>query len=727
MIELAGAAVLGLFSIIMAVSITGALFRGSEIFFGLGNFFVDALGILSFGIPAYLLCAAILLASPVYRPDRIFILSCSLVPFVTLAMGFVFIRDFDYWSQLFHVFYWAGKGGFNLFIILLTVIEGLIIIAFSAVLFPHGSAQGEKPDGEGALSPAQRDDSLPSESLWQKSKPFWQSAKNRAFLLLPDSLKRKAYNPIPEESVFSPPRYESTAEEIDIENIRLPDIKPLASASAMSKLESVSAFKDDPYREEPEFPEEEADIPIETVPSWEAYRIPIKGILDGYPADQDDDSDDQSLKDAALILKETLREFNIQADITGIWKGPVVSMFEIIPEPGVKVSKIINLQDNIALRLAAASIRIIAPIPGRHAVGIEVPNGKRNLVSFADLIKEEAYWRDAKSEIPLILGKEITGEARIVDLVQMPHLLIAGAPGSGKSVCLNSMILSIVYRLSPSACRLIMIDPKLAGLKAYNDIPHLLTPVITEPQRAFQALQYALFEMERRYACLDSLEVRDMRSYNKRIKERGITVEPLPYIVIVIDEFADLMSASGKELESALARLAAMSRTVGIHLILSTQHPSIDVITGQLKANIPGRIAFMVSNKTDSRLIIDMPGAEKLLGKGDMLYAGPEDAPVRMQGAYSSEEEAARVAEYLKTLGYPDYIDDELFIDDENLAEGDQLYERAVEIVIEEGKASAGYLQRRLKVGYNRAAQLIDRMEQQGLIIPVSPNTEENV
>jgi S-DNA-T family DNA segregation ATPase FtsK/SpoIIIE len=225
--------------------------------------------------------------------------------------------------------------------------------------------------------------------------------------------------------------------------------------------------------------------------------------------------------------------------------------------------------------------------------------------------------------------------------------------------------------------------------------------------------------MERRYACLHSLEVRDIRSYNKRIRERGIAVEHLPYIVVIIDEFADLMTLAGKELESALARLAAMSRAVGIHLILSTQHPSIDIITGKLKANIPGRVAFMVANKIDSRLILDAPGAEKLLGKGDMLYAGSEDAPARIQGAYISQEEAERAAEYVKTLGYPDYIDDELFIDDENAAEGDQLYERAVDIVIQAGKASAGYLQRRLKIGYNRAARLIDRMEEQGLIIPV--------
>ncbi|MDR0524868.1 MAG: DNA translocase FtsK [Spirochaetaceae bacterium] len=697
----------------MTLSIAGALFRGSEGFFGLGNFFVDALGILAFGIPGYLLCAALLLASPVYRPDRIFILSCSLVPFVTLSMGFVFLRDFEYWSQEFGLFYWIGKGGFNLFVILLTIIEGLIIVAFTSTLFPQAPEKEEEMDEP-------PDEDFYPERMPQKSKLFWQSAKDRASQLVPEVFKRKPAEP---DSQFPPPSAEDVktfdSEEIDLENLRLPDLKPLASASAMSKWEALSSQREDPIPQDvhPEYWEEETRE--ETISaSWENYQVPFKGILNGYPAEQAD-LDEQSLRDAAMILKETLRDFNIQAEIIGIWKGPAVSMFETIPEPGVKLPKIINLQDNLALRLAVPSIRIVAPIPGSPAVGIEVPNEKRSRVFFADLIREEAYWGDKKMEIPLILGREITGRPRIIDLVQIPHLLIAGAEGSGKSVCLNSLILSMLYRLSPAKCRFILIDLKITEFKVYNDIPHLLTPVITESKRALQALQYCLDEMERRYACLNSLEVRDIRSYNKRIRERGIAVEHLPYIVVIIDEFADLMTLAGKELESALARLAAMSRAVGIHLILSTQHPSIDIITGKLKANIPGRVAFMVANKIDSRLILDAPGAEKLLGKGDMLYAGSEDAPARIQGAYISQEEAERAAEYVKTLGYPDYIDDELFIDDENAAEGDQLYERAVDIVIQAGKASAGYLQRRLKIGYNRAARLIDRMEEQGLIIPV--------
>jgi S-DNA-T family DNA segregation ATPase FtsK/SpoIIIE len=330
-----------------------------------------------------------------------------------------------------------------------------------------------------------------------------------------------------------------------------------------------------------------------------------------------------------------------------------------------------------------------------------------------------------KAEVPVVLGKDITGEAVTVDLAQMPHLLIAGATGSGKSVCVNSMILTILYQKPPAECRLILIDPKIVELKLYNDIPHLLTPVITEPKKAFQALQYCICEMERRYACLDSMGVRDIRSYNRRIKERNIAAEYMPYIVVIIDEFADLMATTGKELESTVARLAAMSRAVGIHLVLATQRPSIDIITGLIKANIPSRIAFMVAGRMNSQIIIDKPGAEKLLGKGDMLYAGviaPD--PIRMQGAFVSEEEVERVVDYVKSLGEPDYIDDEIFFDDEEedsepslFSDGeDPLYEKALEIVMQQGKASASYIQRRLKIGYNRAARLVEAMEHHGIV-----------
>jgi S-DNA-T family DNA segregation ATPase FtsK/SpoIIIE len=493
-----------------------------------------------------------------------------------------------------------------------------------------------------------------------------------------------------------------------------------AEIEAEKKARSIALEKhasDEPYSESP---------PVKKRKPWGLYEIPVEGILNQYP-DGEYWIIDQGTRDSAVILKETLKEFNIQAEVTGIRKGPVITMFEILPAPGVKLSRIVNLQDNIALRLAASSVRIVAPIPGKHAVGIEVPNKKRNIVSFREIIESELKREGKKLEIPVVLGKDITGEAQTLDLVQTPHLLIAGSTGSGKSVCVNSIILSILYQRSPQECRLMLIDPKIVELKLYNDIPHLLTPVITEPKKAFQALQYCIYEMERRYACLDSMGVRDIRSYNKRIKERNIAAERLPYFVVIVDEFADLMATTGKELESTVARLAAMSRAVGIHLVLATQRPSIDVITGLIKANIPSRIAFMVASKMDSRIIIDMVGAEKLLGKGDMLYAGVVDPfPVRIQGSFVSEEEIEKVVEYVKTLGGPDYIDDEIFFEDEEedsdmslFSEGeDPLYERALEIVMSQGKASASYIQRRLKIGYNRSARLVEEMEQRGIVGP---------
>ena len=457
-----------------------------------------------------------------------------------------------------------------------------------------------------------------------------------------------------------------------------------------------------------------------------AYVVPIDGLLNAYPDGQYWIIDDKTRR-SAEVLRETLAEFNIKAEVTGIRKGPVITMFEILPAPGVRLSKIANLADNIALRLAASSVRIVAPIPGKHAVGIEVPNERRSIVSLREIAENEAF-RTTKMEIPVALGKDIAGEAQFVDLVQTPHLLIAGATGSGKSVCVNSIILSVLFRRSPEEVRLILIDPKIVELKLYNDVPHLLTPVITEPKRAFQALQYCICEMERRYTMLDRLGVRDIKSYNRKIREKALVQERLPYIVVIIDEFADLMATTGKELESTLARLAAMSRAVGIHLVLATQRPSIDVITGLIKANIPSRIAFMVASKFDSRIIIDMVGAEKLLGRGDMLFASAWDPfPIRMQGAFVSEDEVEKSVEFVKTLGEPDYIDEEIFIDEDEEDEGptlfddgdgDPLFEQALEIVLQQGRASASYIQRKLKVGYNRAARLVELMEERGIVGP---------
>jgi len=473
--------------------------------------------------------------------------------------------------------------------------------------------------------------------------------------------------------------------------------------------------------------------PVPPPPPRKKYAIPFD-LLTNYPDGEYWIVDDATRR-AALMLKSTFNEFKIDVSITGIRKGPVVTMFEMLPSPGIKLSKITNLQDNIALRLAASSVRIVAPIPGKHAVGIEVPNKKRSIVSFRELIETDLP-EAAKMAIPVALGKDVTGNPQVLDLAQTPHLLIAGATGSGKSVCVNSIILSILYNRRPDEVKLILVDPKIVELKLYNDIAHLLTPVITEPKRAFQALQYALCEMERRYALLDNMGVRDIKTFNAKIKSERIATETLPYIVIIIDEFADLMATSGKELEATVARLCAMSRAVGIHLVLATQRPSIDVITGLIKANIPSRIAFMVASKTDSRIILDEMGAEKLLGKGDMLYvSAARPFPTRMQGAFVSEQEVERVVACVKEYCEPEYIDEEIFVDDDDEPydnavfsdDNDPLYEQALEIVTFAGKASASYVQRKLKIGYNRAARLIEEMEARGIVGPANGSKAREV
>ena len=519
---------------------------------------------------------------------------------------------------------------------------------------------------------------------------------------------------------------EEDDEEIDIE-------KSGATINFGSAAASAFGMMDEDIEKEIPAPQEN---PLPPAPKANKYGkkgpyiIPTN-LLTAYKDDQYWVID-EATKQASINLKQTLSEFNIDADIIGIKKGPVVTMFELLPAPGVKLSKIVALQDNIALSLAASSVRIVAPIPGKQAVGIEVPNKKRSVVGFRELIEMKLPEWDSMA-VPVILGKDILGKAQLIDLVKTPHMLIAGATGSGKSVCVNSLILSILYKRSYRDVKLILVDPKVVELKLYNNIPHLLTPVITEPKKALQALQYCLCEMERRYALLDSMGVRDISSYNKRIKEREIATEKLPYIVIIIDEFADLMATSGKELESIVARLTAMSRAVGIHLVLATQRPSVNVITGLIKANIPSRIAFMVASRTDSNIIIDSVGAEKLLGRGDMLYASAVDPnPIRIQGTFVSDQEVEDVVNAVKEYGEPDYIDDEIFIDDDDEGGGegldlfgnpydeDPLYDQALEIVVQAGKASASYIQRRLKIGYNRAARLVEEMEERGIVGPAN-------
>jgi S-DNA-T family DNA segregation ATPase FtsK/SpoIIIE len=715
LIAIIAGGILGFLSIILGVSITGALFGAEGFLFGIGTFLVNAYGVLSFAIPAYIFFAAFILAEPVYRPQRIFILNAVLVPFLTLAVGFVFIRDFDSFSLSIPLLRLLNRSGFNFFIVLLTTAEGIAIMLFMSMLFPH---EYEKREYIRHLS---EDDPLPSRkkvapiqrpSSWRMPRAPLHLGKPPPILLLPfNQPETEPLEEAPEETQLKAPPPAPIVKEF-----RLPELKPLSTTQVIEEFTAVRET-----REPVTPPPAPKPKPVKTV--WPPYQVPVSGILNECL--DADDVVDTDAENEGRILEETLREFNIQAEVTDIRKGSAITMFEILPAPGVKLTKIAGLQDNFALRLAAVSVRVVAPIPGKHAVGIEVPNAKRSVVAFAELIKAELGRDKRQAEVPAILGKDISGESQTIDLTQTPHILIAGSTGSGKSVCVNTMILSILYLCTPAQCKLILIDPKIVELKLYNGIPHLLTPVITEPTKAFQALQYCISEMERRYASLEAMSVRDIKTYNKRIKERKVGIEPMPYIVIIIDEFADIMATSGKELEAIVARLTAMSRAVGIHLVLATQRPSVDVITGLIKSNIPSRIAFMVASNMDSRIILDKTGAEKLLGKGDMLYRGAElPFPVRIQGAFVSDEEIERVVEHVKTLGEPAYIDNKIFYNEDDSGSlpysgwEDPLYGQALQIVKQQGKLNVSSLQHKLKIKYNRAARLVEEMEQRGVLDP---------
>ena len=459
--------------------------------------------------------------------------------------------------------------------------------------------------------------------------------------------------------------------------------------------------------------ENKENIPIKSSSSNDSLNLPkLNGSILKKSKFFNKKEQERETQKKAKELERTLNEFGIEARVTGIIRGPVITRYEIQPAPGVKLNRIVNLSDNIALNLSAKGVRIEAPIPGRSAVGIEVPNEYREIVMLGDILDKA----DVKGELPLILGKDVSGKIVVSDLAEMPHLLIAGATGSGKSVCVNSLILSLLFKKSPENVKFIMIDPKMVELKIYNGIPHLLTEVVTDPRHAAKALRWVLFEMENRYKILDENKVRDIKGYNHKATKK------MPYIIVIIDEFANLMAISQKDVEDAVVRLAAMSRAVGIHIIMATQRPSVDVITGLIKANFPYRIAFQVASKTDSRTILDTMGAEKLLGRGDMLFspAGSMNL-IRIQGAYVSEDEVISVVKELKKGGNVEYLD--IFEYEEKggvyNSNEDPIFDEAVDIVIKTRRASASFLQRRLKIGYNRAARLIEVMEERGIIGPL--------
>ncbi len=461
------------------------------------------------------------------------------------------------------------------------------------------------------------------------------------------------------------------------------------------------------------------------------YALPPAALLD--PARTERKIDERELMDGARLLEEKCREFSVEGAVVQIHPGPVVTTFEFKPDAGVKYSKITGLADDLCLAMQAESV-LIDRIPGKSTVGIQIPNRTREQISLRELLESDVYRRSA-SKLTIALGKTIHGEPFVADLAAMPHLLIAGSTGAGKSVGINGMLTSILYRATPDDVRMIMIDPKRLELGMYEDIPHLLTPVVVDPKQAANALRWAVREMEERYKTLAAEGVRNIEQYNRNIQqaiaekrtppEGGEMARPLPFIVVVIDELADLMMVASNEVEESIARLAQMARAVGIHLILATQRPSVDVITGLIKANLPARISFRVSSKIDSRTILDGNGAEQLLGRGDMLFLPPASSRfIRLHGPYISEQESARLASFLRKQGKPTY--DETITAEEKTAteaiemDKDDLYDEAARIVVQSGQASISYLQRRLRIGFSRAARLVDMMEMEGLVSPAA-------
>jgi S-DNA-T family DNA segregation ATPase FtsK/SpoIIIE len=460
-----------------------------------------------------------------------------------------------------------------------------------------------------------------------------------------------------------------------------------------------------------------------------AYTHPPLALLDSPKGERN--IDERQLMEGARLLEEKCREFSVEGSVVQIHPGPVVTTYEFKPDAGVKYSKITGLADDLCLAMEAESV-LIDRIPGKSTVGVQIPNPNRELITLRELLESEMY-RRSQSKLTLALGKTIHGEPFVSDLATMPHLLIAGATGTGKSVSVNGMLSSILFRSTPEDVRMIMIDPKRLELGIYEDIPHLLTPVVVDPKLAANALRWAVREMEERYKTLAAVGVRNIDQYNRNIRlqqaekkgpvvdDDGNEMKPLPFIVVLIDELADLMMVAANEVEESIARLAQMARAVGIHLILATQRPSVDVITGLIKANLPARISFRVSSKVDSRTILDGNGAEQLLGKGDMLYLPPASSRfVRLHGPYISEQESARLASFLRKQGKPTY-DESVTADDKQTGsdvefEKDDLYDEAARIVVSSGQASISYLQRRLRIGFSRAARLVDMMEAEGLV-----------
>jgi DNA segregation ATPase FtsK/SpoIIIE, S-DNA-T family len=507
-------------------------------------------------------------------------------------------------------------------------------------------------------------------------------------------------------------KYEESIDDIDKKIKILDFLKSENSSKSKIKENKVNGSEEEIKRE--------IDINTNNSNDIEYSFPPIDLLFESK--NKPNNHDKKELLSNAKTLEDTLQSFNVDAKVVQVSRGPAVTRYELQPSPGVKVSRIVNLSDDIALNLATSSVRIEAPIPGKAAVGIEVPNKEVVAVLLKEVV-ESSEFVEFNSKLAFALGKDISGKCTITDISKMPHLLIAGATGSGKSVCINTLITSLIYKSSPTDVKMLLIDPKVVELSVYNGIPHLLIPVVTDPKKAASALFWAVNEMTQRYKLFADNNVRNIESYNKFVEANGLS-QKLPQIVIIIDELADLMMVAANDVEDAICRLAQMARAAGMHLVIATQRPSVDVITGVIKANIPSRISFAVSSQIDSRTILDMSGAEKLLGRGDMLFLPiGESKPIRIQGAFISEKEVESIVEFLKkstTVSYSDDIIDEIEsktgTTNNASEEIDELFSEAVKIAVDYGQVSASMLQRRLRIGFNRAARLVEEMESKGIV-----------
>ena len=510
----------------------------------------------------------------------------------------------------------------------------------------------------------------------------------------------------------------SVADELQEEATSAP-VPERAAEEAEAEVEEETAAEEKKAEDVPE-----PEIPVEPVEEEKPYIYPPIDLLGADPQTGSGSNRSEMIENARK-LESTLKSFGVDAKVIQISKGPTVTRYELSPSQGVKVSKIVNLADDIALNLAASGIRIEAPIPGKAAVGIEVPNKETQSVYMRTLLESDAF-KEHPSKLAFALGQDIAGNPVVTDIAKMPHLLIAGATGSGKSVCINTLITSILYKADPKEVKLLLVDPKVVELSVYNGIPHLLIPVVTDPKKASSALNWAVREMLQRYNDFAAHGVRDIKGFNKMMEDKGDEKGKMPQIVIIIDELADLMMAAPGEVEDSICRLAQMARAAGMHLIIATQRPSVDVITGVIKANIPSRLAFAVSSGIDSRTILDMVGAEKLLGKGDMLfYPSGQSKPSRLQGAFVTDQEVEAIVDFLKKSSRPYYTQETIDQITSTAKAGggdaedsDEFFGPAVDLILEKEKASVSMLQRQFRIGYNRAARLMDDLERHGIVGP---------